>query len=114
MTPDSIDAETRRAARLFLERVAQGNDVAGAFLFGSRARGTHRPDSDADVAVLLRGEHGRFLPTKLAMSDIAFDVLLDTGINISPLPVWLDEWEHPEAYSNPGLLASIAREGLPL
>lgn len=29
---------------------------------------------------------------------------------ISPLLVWLDEWEHPENYSNPELLRNIARE----
>jgi hypothetical protein len=46
------------------------------------------------------------------MSDAAYDILLDTGINISPLPVWLDEWEHPETYVNPALLANIAREGV--
>lgn len=114
MMTQLIDAETERAVRLFIDRIGSQNDLAGAYLFGSRARGTHQPDSDADVAVLLRGEHGRFLQTKLAMADIAFDVLLDTGINISPLPVWLDEWEHPETYSNPGLLANIAREGVPL
>ena len=39
-------------------------------------------------------------------------LLLETGINISPLPVWLDEWEHPEAYSNPSLLKNIANEGV--
>jgi len=43
------------------------------------------------VAVLLRGEQGRFLSTKLAMADVAFDVLLETGILASPLPVWLEE-----------------------
>ncbi|WP_350295757.1 hypothetical protein [Limnohabitans sp. Rim8] len=53
-----------------------------------------------------------FLDTKLKMSDAAYDILLDTGINISPLPVWLDEWEHPETYVNPALLANIAREGV--
>lgn len=114
MTAQLIDKDTERAVRLFIDRISLQNDLAGAFLFGSRARGTHQRDSDADVAVLLRGEHGRFLHTKLAMADVAFDVLLDTGINISPLPVWLDEWEHPETYSNPGLLANIAKEGVPL
>lgn len=107
-----MDSETRRAVQSFIERVAEHYDVAGTLLFGSRARKTHRPDSDADVAVLLRGEHQRFLDTKLAMADIAFDVLLETGIDISPLPVWLDEWEHPEAYSNPALLQNIAKEGV--
>jgi predicted nucleotidyltransferase len=61
-----IDATTERALRLFIDRIALQHDLAGAYLFGSRARGTHQPDSDADVAVLLRGEHGRFLQTKLA------------------------------------------------
>ena len=110
----ALDADTERAARMFMERIAGQYEMAGAILFGSRTRGTHRPDSDADVAVLLRGEHQRFLPTKLAMADVAFDVLLETGIRIQPLPVWEDEWEHPESYSNPRLLANIANEGVRL
>ena len=110
----ALDPDTERAARMFVQRIAGQYDMAGAILFGSRARGTHRPDSDADVAVLLRGEHRRFLPTKLAMADVAFDVLLETGIRIQPLPVWEDEWEHPESYSNPRLLANIASEGVRL
>jgi hypothetical protein len=48
------------------------------------------------------------------MGDIAFDVLLETGFNISPLPIWLDQWEHPETSPNPELLRNIAREGVPL
>lgn len=66
------------------------------------------------MAVLLRGEHQRFLPTRLAMSGVAFDVLLVTGIDISPLPIWMDEWEHPETYSNPRLLQNMAADGLRL
>jgi predicted nucleotidyltransferase len=30
--------------------------VAAVFLFGSRAKGTHRPDSDLDLAVVLTGD----------------------------------------------------------
>jgi len=107
-----IDPDTHLAVRRFLEQIADRYDTAGAIIYGSRARGTHRPDSDADVAVLLKGERQRLLPTSLAMADMAYDVLLETGINISPLPIWLDEWEHPETYSNPGLLHNIAREGI--
>jgi uncharacterized protein len=111
---DQIDPDTVKAVKRFLALIAGQYDLAGTIIFGSRARGTHRPDSDADVAVLLSGEHQRFLTTKLAMADVAFDVLLETGINISPLPVWLDEWEHPENYSNPALLQHIASEGFRL
>ncbi|SDZ02624.1 nucleotidyltransferase domain-containing protein [Nitrosomonas halophila] len=109
-----IDPNTEEAVHRFLTLIADRYDIAGAIVYGSRARGTHRPDSDADVAVLLKGEHQRVLPTTLAMADVAYDVLLETGINISPLPVWLDEWEHPENYSNPALLHNIAREGVRL
>lgn len=111
---NGLDGDTEEAVRRFLGLIAGRYDTAGAIVFGSRARGTHRTDSDADVVVLLKGEHQRFLPTKLAMADAAFDVLLETGINISPLPVWLDEWEHPESYSNPALLRKIAEEGVRL
>ena len=66
-----IDVETEKAVRAFIEKVASQYDLAGAIIFGSRARQSHRPDSDADVAVLLRGRRGPFLNTKLAMADIA-------------------------------------------
>lgn len=112
--PITLDADTERAARLFLQKIAGQYDMVGAILFGSRARRTHQADSDADVAVLLRGEHMRFLTTKLAMADIAYDVLLETGIRVQPLPVWEDEWLHPEKYFNPRLLANIAKDGVRL
>jgi len=109
-----IDHDTEAAVRRFLASIASRYDISAAIIYGSRARGTHRPDSDADVAVLLRGEHHRFLTAKLDMADVAFDVLLETGVLISPLPIWLDEWEHPENYSNPALLRNINREGIRL
>lgn len=45
---------------------------------------------------------------------MAYDVLLDTGIRIQPLPILEDQWAQPEQYSNPRLLENIAREGIPL
>lgn len=107
-----LDPRTLKAVRAFLDRVAAVYPVRGAALFGSRARGNYRPDSDADLAVFLHGPPGRFPSTKLAMADIAYDVLLETGIRIQPLLVWEEEWAHPEAYSNPRLLHNIEREGV--
>ena len=109
-----LDHDTEHAVRHFLDRIAHDYDMAGAIVYSSRARGDHQPDSDADVAVLLREKPQRLLPTKLDMADVAFDVLLETGILVSPLPVWLEEWEHPEGYSNPALLRTIDQEGVRL
>jgi hypothetical protein len=66
------------------------------------------------VAVLLAGLSGDFVATKLALDDVAYEVLLDCGIRIQPLPIWEGEWAHPERYSNPRLLENIAREGFAL
>jgi len=110
----NVDADTASAIGVFVERVAAQFPVRGAILFGSRARGSHRPDSDADIAVLLSGPRGKFIDTKLAMADIAYDVLLETGVHIQPLPIWEDEWEHPESHSNPRLLQNINGAGIRL
>ena len=109
-----IPASTLAATRAFVARVAHFYPTQQAILFGSRARGTEHDESDADVAVILSGLPGPFIKTKMAMNDIAYDILLDTGIRIQPLPVWEGEWAHPEDYSNPHLLRNIAREGIVL
>lgn len=62
-----LDPETERAAKIFLRKVASQYEVSGAILFGNRARQSHRADSDADVAIVLRGRPEKFVPTKLAI-----------------------------------------------
>lgn len=101
-------------ARQFLENVSRHFDVKGGYLFGSRARGDSHEESDADIAVLLKGPKGDFIDSKLSMDDIAYDTLLETGIRIQPLPVWEEEWEHPQQFSNPYLLRNITQDGIPL
>ncbi|AHE99169.1 nucleotidyltransferase domain-containing protein [Thioalkalivibrio paradoxus] len=110
----AIDSNTDHAVRAFLTRLAGRFDVAEAILFGSRARHQHREDSDADLAVILHGPKGPFLDTKLAMADLAYDVLLETGVLIQPLPIWEGEWEQPETFISPDLLRNIRREGIRL
>jgi len=111
---DHAMPETVRAVEQFRQRIEEDFPAKKLIVFGGRARGDHRPDSDADVAVLLEGKPLRFFDTKLQMANAVCDVLLDTGISISPLPVWIGEWEHPGTYVNPALLANIAREGIRL
>jgi len=109
-----IDAATQLAAQAFIARIASQYDLAEAVLFGSRARNSHRPDSDADIAVVLRGPHGQRVNTAIDMAGIAFDVMLETGVLIEALPLWEDEWIHPEHFNNPALIENIRREGVRL
>lgn len=90
-------------------------EVSGAILFGGRARHTHRPDSEVDIVVaLLHGPRGEYEDAALDMAGIAFDVPLETGVLVAVLPLWEDEWEHPERFSNPILIENIRREGMRL
>lgn len=109
-----MDPETERAARAFLQKVAGRYNVAGAVLFGSRARDNFRPDSDADIAVLLHRTKKPRVDAALDMADIAFDVMMETGVLVEALPIWEDEWEHPERFSNPALIESIRHHGIRL
>jgi hypothetical protein len=52
-------------------------------------------------------------PQRWRWPDIAYDVLLETGIHVQRLPIWEEEWKHPEAYSTP-LLRHIERDGIRL
>lgn len=109
-----VDSATVQAAGTFLDRVSLRYSVSRAILFGSRARGSFRPDSDADIAVLLNGEPGIRVDAALNMADIAFDVMMETGVLIEAIPFWEVEWSHPETFNNPALIENIRREGIPL
>ena len=113
-TIQDIDPNTQHAARAFMAKVSAQYPVVDAILFGSRARRNNRTDSDLDIAVVLRGNRDRFIDTKLALADIAYDVLLETGMLIQALLLWEDELNQPERYTNPDLLRNIKREGIKL
>lgn len=58
-------------------------------LFGSRARGTGREDSDLDIFVSLMGATR---DDKRAIFDQAFDVGLEHGLTLSPLVSSTESW----------------------
>jgi predicted nucleotidyltransferase len=110
----ALDPETERAARVFLRRLEGRYAAIEGIVFGSRARGDHQRDSDADLAVILRGERGDRYRVSGEMAGIAFDVMLETGILVQALPLWEGEWRRPEEFGNPALIDNIRREGLRL
>ncbi len=62
-----------------------GARVERIVLFGSRARGDFRDDSDYDVAVFLR-DMGGLWDELGPLADITTDILIDTGAVISAKP----------------------------
>ena len=81
-----------------------------SFWFGSRARGDHRPDSDADVAVFLDVVSDP-IGEQFDLIDQAYDILLNTGVNIQP---WVFEEISPSAagkFRARHLVETVRREG---
>lgn len=71
---------------------AYGAGLVGLYLFGSRARGDHRPDSDVDIAVVLTMLDGGAVVEKMKLIDLAFDALTDAGVMIQPWPFSAAQW----------------------
>ena len=111
-----IAPEIEKVARQFLQRLGECEQyaVTGAYVFGSRARGDALPESDTDIAVLLRGSPGRRVDETVKMADVAFDLMLETGIRIEALPLWESEWENLETFNNPALIENIRLDGVAL
>lgn len=87
---------------------AYGQRIERVVLFGSRARGDAKPDSDYDVAVFLHDLRG-FGEESRRLAAIETDILFETGaiINALPLPAG--------AYRNrTGLMSELRRDGLDL
>jgi uncharacterized protein len=74
------DEPVLRRLKAELERL-YGDRLERVLLFGSRARGDARPDSDWDVTVFLRG-YDRNFDEYRRLSDFELDILLETGADL--------------------------------
>jgi predicted nucleotidyltransferase len=104
--PDTHDPVLDR----FRDAVAQiyGARLERLVLFGSRARGDFRPDSDYDIAVFLRDMDGVWDEVR-RLAEITTDVLMENGAVISAKPFAADSYD-----STQPLLENIRREGIDL
>jgi predicted nucleotidyltransferase len=107
----AIDPDTERAVRGFVGRIPSDLRMERAVLFGSRARGDYGPDSDADVALIFP-DGADVWGLLWMLSGLAYDVFVETGIMIQPVPVSSRDWADPEHFSRPSFLRNVAREGI--
>ena len=82
-----------------------GDRLERVVLFGSRARGDARPDSDYDIAVFLK-DSGSFWQESGELARIETDILYDTGAVINALPFSHKAWLGPSP-----LMHELRREG---
>jgi uncharacterized protein len=101
-----VDAATRELIDAVRASLAGRKDVRLALLFGSRARGVHRPDSDVDIAVVAPGVDPAELSAELSTAlglEVDVVVLADPGV---PLLERLVDEAHVVHEGEPGAAAS--------
>lgn len=88
-----------------------GARLVDILIFGSRARGDARPDSDADLAVILEDGDWRFWDEKWLLAGLAYDVLLEHGLYIQPWPIPRSGWESPATHRKQRFIEAIQKDG---
>lgn len=95
-------------------RKRYGPRLEGIHLFGSRARGDFRPLSDVDIAVVVAGAASETLDERVALYDLAYDLLLETGAEIQPWLFDAREWVDPSRSVTGNLIRSAQRDSRPI
>jgi antitoxin ChpS len=108
MTP-----EIRTALMSFAKQVASTyrDNLVTVVLFGSQARDDANEDSDVDVGVILKDISDR-RSVRDRLSDLAYDVLLDSGVDIQAVALTKEQWAQPDAFTNPSLIRAMRRDGV--
>lgn len=109
---EELKLETRDAVALgeFVRRIRAilGAELVGLKLFGSKARGDSAPDSDIDVAVVVKEASTRVWDRVL---DVAFEVNLAHDVYISPRVIDQSILKDPVWKITP-FLQAVEREGV--
>ncbi|MCK4311738.1 MAG: nucleotidyltransferase domain-containing protein [Candidatus Cloacimonetes bacterium] len=90
-----------------IEEVLAGNLVE-VKLFGSRARGDARKDSDIDVLVIISSGDWRMCDV---VYGIATDILLESNVCISPKVISKKKYNHLYNIGTP-FIKNVIREGI--
>jgi len=72
-----------------------GSRLEAIYLYGSRARGEARPDSDIDILIVVHGEHD-YLELLERVAPVVCGLSLEHDVVISPAFISIERFEHEQ------------------
>ena len=114
-----LDAVTQEAVRLFISSLDTGSlpPISRIILYGSRARGDHRDDSDVDIMLVFAGPR----PSDDTISEVCnamadaqarANAALPPGVDVASLCTWADEPDEPDVRFNPEHYRNVLADGV--
>ena len=99
-----------RIASMIEQSVHKVDAQANVILYGSRARGDERPDSDWDVVIIVDRPQVDF-QTFMQIGNPLYDIAVENNVEINPLIYTKDQWQN----SPPSMFRhNVIKEGVVL
>jgi predicted nucleotidyltransferase len=110
--PVYLAPREKRAVNALISRLrkAYGEQIKQAFLFGSKARGDAKSDSDIDLLLLVEKETWAI---KDEISDMVADINLEYDLLVDMRVIGAERWIHM-AEIQAGLYRTISQDAIPL
>lgn len=116
---NKLSPSAMNAVQLFMAHLPEAAlpDISRVILYGSRARGDHRRDSDIDIAIVLPGadpNDGTMFESMMRLGALSFNIMLkmDFPIDVRAVLVWENELREPEKQHNPDFYRNVLTDGI--
>ena len=116
---DELDSLTQEAVRLYFSHfdVASLPPMSRAILYGSRARGDHKDDSDVDIMLVFAGAGPDYdtqaqVCNAMAAAQAQANAALPPGVEVTSFCHWADESDEPDIRFNPDFYRNVLADGL--
>ena len=116
---NELDSLTQEATRLYFSHldVASLPPMSRAILYGSRARGDHRDDSDVDIMLVFAGagpDHDTQVQVcnAMAAAQAQVNAALQDRTEVTSLCSWADEPDEPGVRFSPDYYRNVLADGI--